>query len=295
MSSDYSFGTSITDHDLTLAIPGEVGSVRQRLVDAVQKLGYKVLGEQPLYAKRRARGAYSSFSINVSDYPTTLTISLKQTNDVSVLAAFNYEIESYTSMTKGDRQTLQREAEAIVALATERLVVSTCRACGTQVTDESHFCRRCGVPMVLEVSELEILRLTRSARASYQNIFVGLFSFLAALLTTLPLFIANGGRIMWPMIFVGIPFATYGLFMLILGTCQLHRTLNPKQPKTLAAQPPPFAVQPASVTTALPPARPLASITEGTTDLLTTRDRRAPEPVRRKNPNTAELDTDRLM
>jgi hypothetical protein len=295
MSTDYSFGTSITDHDLTLALPGEVGSVRQRLVDAVQKLGYKVLGEQPIHAKRRGRGAYSSFSINVSDYPTTLTISLKQTNEVSVLAAFNYEIESYMNMTKGDRQTLLREAEAIVALATERLAVSTCRACGTQVTDESHFCRRCGAPMVLEVPELEILRLTRSTRASYQNIFVGLFSLLLALLTALPLFIVNGGRIWWPMLFVGIPFASYSVFLLILGTSQLHRTLNPKQAKALPAPPAPLAVQPASVTTALPPPRPLASITEGTTDLLSTATRRAPEPVRRKDPNTAELDTDRLM
>jgi zinc-ribbon domain len=295
MSADYGSGTVITDHDLTLAIPGEVGSVRQRLVDAVQKLGYKVLGEQPLYAKRRARGACASFSLNVSDYPTTLTISLKQTNDVSVLAAFNYEIESYMNMTKGDRQTLLREAEAIVALATERVAVSTCRACGTQVTDESHFCRRCGAPMVLEVPELEILRLTRGARGSYQNIFVGLIASLVALLTTLPLFIVNGGRIMWPMLFVGIPFASYGLFLLIQGTWQLHRTLNPKPVKTVASQPAALAAQPAFVTTALPPARPMASITEATTDLLATASRRVPEPIRRKDPNTAELDTDRLM
>ena len=52
-------------------------------------------------------------SLNVLDYPTTLNISLKQTNDVSVLATFNYEVKSYMRMTKGDRQTLAREAEAI--------------------------------------------------------------------------------------------------------------------------------------------------------------------------------------
>ena len=55
-----------------------------------------------------------------SDYPTTLTISLKQTNDAAVLATFNYEVKSYMRMTKGDRQTLAREAEAIAALAMER-------------------------------------------------------------------------------------------------------------------------------------------------------------------------------
>lgn len=295
---DYSSsGLAIYEHDLTLAIPGEVGIVRQRLVEAVQKLGYKVLGEQPLHAKRRAHGACSAFSLNVLDYSTTLTISLKQTNDLAVLAAFNYEIESYM-MTRSDRQMLVREAEAIVALATERVAVSTCRACGTQVTDESHFCRRCGAPMVLEVPELEVLRLTKATRGSYLSIFVGMSLLVLALLTTLPLFIVNGARIMWPMLWVGIPFASFGLFLLAQATWQLHRTLNPKPPKTgalNAAQPVQFAAQSASVTTALPPARPVASITEATTDLLSMNERRDAEPVRRKNPNTAELDTDRLM
>lgn len=295
---DYSSsGLAIYDHDLTLAIPGEVGIVRQRLVEAVQKLGYKVLGEQPLYAKRRAHGACSAFSLNVLDYSTTLTISLKQTNNLAVLAAFNYEIESYM-MTRADRQMLQREAEAIVALATERVAVSTCRACGTQVTDESHFCRRCGVPMVLEIPELEVLRLTKATRGSYLNIFVGISALLLALLTTLPLFIVNGARIMWPMVGVGIPFASIGLFLLIQATWQLHRTLNPKPAKSIAlnaAQPAFSASQSVSVTTALPPASPRASITEATTDLLSMNDRRTPEPVRRKDPNTAELDADRLM
>ncbi len=299
MSTDYSSGTIIVEHDLTLAIPGEVGVVRQRLLDAVQKLGYKVLGEQPIYAKRRPQGgACWGFSLNVLDYPATLTIALKQTNDVSVLASFNYEITCLMNMTKGDRQMLLREAEAIVALATERLAVSACRACGTQITDESHFCRRCGAPMVLEVPELEILRLTKETRGSYYKIFVGLSALLLALLTTLPLFIVNGARIMWPMVWVGIPFASFGLFLLIQATWQLHRMFNPKPGKTgtlNAAQPAAIAAQAASVTTALPPARPVASITEATTDLLSMNDRRTPEPIRRKDSNTAELDANRLM
>ncbi|HEX2270415.1 MAG TPA: zinc-ribbon domain-containing protein, partial [Pyrinomonadaceae bacterium] len=219
---------------------------------------------------------------------------LKQTNDVSVLAAFNYEIQSYMSMTKGDRQTLLREAEAIVALVTERLAASTCRACGTQVTDESHFCRRCGAPMVMELPELEVLRLTRGARGSYQNMFVGLCALLLALLTLVPLFIVNGGRIWLPLLGVGIPFASYGLFLLIQATWQLHHTLNPKPAKSIG-QPELMAARSASVTTALPPARPVPSITEATTDLLSMNDRRVPEPVRRKDPNTSELDADRLM
>ena len=290
MSTDY----TVSDSDVTLAIPGEITSVRERLIEAVQKLGYKILGEQPIYAKRGKQGAACyDCSINVLDYPTTLTVSLKQTNDAAVLATFNYEIKSYMRMTKGDRQTLAREAEAIIAFATERLAISACRSCGTQVTDESHFCRRCGAPLGLDVPELEVLRLTKDTRGSYHHIFVGLMSLLLAVLTVLPLFIVNGARLFGPMLWVGIPLISYGLFMLLSGTWQLHRTLNPAAAKTILASQPAFRT---SVTTALPPAPVNASVTEATTNLLTSiRDQRVKEPIHRKDPNTAEIDTDHLM
>ena len=289
MSTDYSSTTTISDHDLSLAIPGDVGSVRARLVNAIQTLGYKVLGEQPLYAKRGKQcSAKWDCSLNVLDYTTTLTISLKQTNDSAVLATFNYEVKSYMGMTKGDRQTLAREAEAIVALAMERAVASACRTCGTQVVDESNFCRRCGAPLVLDVPELEVLRLTRNARGSYHNIFVGNIVFLLALLTVVTWFVVIGARIVGPMLWVGIPLASYGLFLLLNGARQLHKTLNPATTKTVATAAHP-AFKSSVTTTALPPAS-VNSVTEVTTNLLSTK-----EPVRRKDRNTSGLDSDQLM
>jgi ribosomal protein L40E len=289
MSTEY---TTVSDNDVTLAIPGEIGSVRARLLEAIQKVGYKVLGEQPIYAKRGKQGAACyDCSINVLDYPTTLTISLKQTNDAAVLATFSYEIKSYMRMTKGDRQTLAREAEAIIALTTERLAISACRSCGTQVTDESHFCRRCGAALGLDVPELEVLRLTKDTRGSYHHIFVGLVSLSLAVLAALLLFIMNGAKLFGPIFWVGIPLATYGLLMLFSGTLKLHRTLNSDATKTITASQPAFR---SSVTTALPPAP--ASVTEATTNLLSSiRDQREKDPIHRKDPNTAEIDTDRLM
>ena len=287
MSADY----TISDHDLTLAIPGDVGSVRARLINAIQTLGYKVLGEQPLYAKRGSQcSAKWDCSINVLDYSTTLTISLKQTNDAAVLATFNYEIKSYMRMTKGDRQTLAREAEAIAALAMERAEVSACRTCGTLVMDESNFCRRCGAPLGLDVPELEVLRLTRNARGSYHKMFVGMIALLLAFLTVIPWFLANGGRMVTPMVGVGIPLASYGLFLLLNGAWQLHRTLNPAGSKsvTTAAQP---AFKASVTTTALPPAP--ASVTEVTTNLLS--NSRTKEAIPRKDRNTSGLDSDQLM
>lgn len=289
MSTDYSYDTTISDHDLILAIPGDVGSVRARLVNAIQTLGYKVLSEQPLYAKRGKQCAAKwDCSLNVLDYITTLNISLKQTNDAAVLATFNYEVKSYMRMTKGDRQTLAREAEAIAALAMERAAASACRTCGTQVMDESNFCRRCGAPLVLDVPELEVLRLTRNARASYQRIFVGIIALLLAVLAVVPWFFLIGARIVTPMLWVGIPLASYGLFLLLNGARQLHKTLNPATTKTIATAAHP-AFKSSVTTTALPPA-PVNSVTEVTTNLLAPK-----EPVPRKNRNTSGLDSDQLM
>jgi zinc-ribbon domain len=295
MSTDYSSGTTVSDHDLTLAIPGDVASVKPRLIEAIQQLGYKVLGEQPIHAKRSAQCAGRwDCSLNVLDYPTLLTISLKQANDLSVLATFNYEVKSFMRMTKGDRQTLAREAEAVAALATERLAISACRACGTQIVDESHFCRRCGTPLVLDVPELEVLRLTRKARSSYHNIFFGMFMLLAAILGVwLALFLSGLNRS--PLLWTALGFGAYAIFLLIQGIWQLHYTLNPKASTKSAIT----TAQPAfrsSITTALPPAPARTSVTEGTTELLTqTNDRREKVAIPRKDHDTSELDTDQLM
>ncbi|HET6851623.1 MAG TPA: zinc ribbon domain-containing protein [Pyrinomonadaceae bacterium] len=288
MKADYS--TTISDHDVTLAIPGDVATVRLRLVEAVQKVGYKVMGEQPLYAKRGSQCSASwDCSLNALDYPTTLTVSLKQTNDAAVLATFNYEVKSYVRITKGDRQTLAREAEAVAALATERSAISACRACGTQVTDESHFCRRCGAPLVFDVPEVEVLRLTRNTRGSYHNILFGTSLLLVTAAAFIIVTIIKEGGIYAPLFWTAVPLAAYALFLMSQGTWQLHRTLNPKTTRNVTT-----SSQPAfksSVTTALPPAN--VSVTEVTTSLL--RDPRAKEPVQRKDANTAEFDTDQLM
>lgn len=296
MSTDYMSGTTVSDHDLTLAIPGDIATVRTRLIDAIQYLGYKVLAEQPIHAKRNAQAcARWDCSLNVLDYPTILNISLRQANDVSVLATFNFEVKSYMRMTKGDRQTLAREAEAIVALATERHALSACRACGTQITDESHFCRRCGAPLVLDVPELEILRLTRGTRDSYHNIIAGTFTMALTVVAVAIVLLANGGRMSGVALWIGIPLGVYALFLLIQGLWKFHYSLNPTtKTKSITA-----TTQPAfksSVTTALPPAPARTSVTEGTTELLLqTNDRRERVSIPRKDRDTSEFDTDQLM
>jgi hypothetical protein len=140
---------------------------------------------------------------------------------------------------------------------------------------------------------LEVLRLTRSARGSYHNIFVGMVSLLTALLTVVPVFIVRGG-IYGPLFWIGLPFAIYGVFMLLHGLWQLHRTLNPNITKSVTTAQ--RAVVNPAVTTALPPRPVNSSVTEGTTNLLSpAREQRVKEPIHRKDADTSEIDTDHLM
>jgi hypothetical protein len=291
MSTAYAALRSVTDHDVTLTITGDVESLRPRLSEALQRLGYSLLSEQPLYAKRSAKGgARWDCSFEVLDYPTKLTILLKQINEISVVATFNYEVKSYKHMTKGDRQTLAREAEAIAALASERLSISACPSCATPVVDDSHFCRRCGTPLVVEVAELEVLRLTRKSRTAYHNLMFGVVTLFVASLILLPLFWADP-KLSRVLLIIGPAFGTFGLFALLQGLWQLHFALNPPSTREVSARTTPVFAAPH--TQALPSMPSGASVTDATTELLVpsieNEKRRPSEPIPRKPLDTGEV------
>jgi zinc ribbon protein len=302
MATEFLTGTRERDHDLSLTITGDVESLRPRLIEALKTLGYTVLGEQPLYAKRGAQGcARWDCSFDGLDYPTRLTISLKQLNDIAVVATFHYELKTYLRITRGDRQTLQREAEAIAALANERLAISACPSCATPVTDDSHFCRRCGAPLALEAPELEVLRLTRKSRTAYRNLFLGIVVLFFAAVLFVPLFWWWAEpRVFRSLLLLGSTFGAFGLIALLQGIWQLHYALNPKPAELTKRSQPPFS---APHTKALPSIPARASVTEGTTELLdsfASGERRQAEPLPRKSLDTGEvvdtdIDDDRLM
>jgi len=295
MGADYlSASTTLSDHYVTLTLVGEMEQLRPRLIEAMQTLGYRMLSEQPLFGKRPAKGsARWDCSLEVLDYPTTLTVSLKQINQVAVVATFSYEIKSYRHMTKGDRQTLMREAEAIAALATESLSISACPGCGTQITDDSHFCRRCGAPLVVDVAEMEVLRLTKKTRTAYHNLVIAIVMMFVTALLLLAMLVFAPPKADKVLFWITSAFGGFALFALLQGIWQIHYTLNPKNSKELTARPQPsFA---ASVTTALPPRTAQDSVTEGTTELLFNSDRRVAEPIQRKSPDTSGIDEERLM
>lgn len=161
-----------TEHYLRRVLAGDVASVRFRLVNALERLGYDILDDEEsvIRGRRAARGWGTSYSsADVLDYPMTLIVKLKAQGEHATRATFDYVVK-HPSLSKGEKEILTREAEAISALATVRAVERICLACGTESTDDSRFCRRCGAKMTVETNELEILRMSAEIRAGHTSV-----------------------------------------------------------------------------------------------------------------------------
>ncbi len=266
---DGSSGIGGTEFFLKQVLSGDADGVRARLVSALEAMNYRVLGEQPLRAKRSARGLGAYYvSADVRDYPTTLTVALQPLGAASVLVTLDYEVTHAGGVsTKGDRQTLRREAEAILALAAERAGPNSCRACGAYNTGDSRFCRLCGAHCAAgEPAELEVMRLTAGARAGHQLNVIGMVFGLATLLVSLALAAsgkASAARLGAQLLMLGVAIA---LVVMTFGAAYLHRALNrgrreERLPSGGARHLPAATYEP-------PAAAVRGSVTEGTTGLL---------------------------
>lgn len=278
----------LTEHNYKSVLAGDVESVRERLIYALERLDYRVLNEQPLVAKR-ATGQVSSCSFDVLKCVKSLTIILKPLNPTSTLAVFDYEILN-SFVTKGDRQTIEREAEAIIAFASARPAANTCASCGTSNSSDSRFCRLCGTPNVASApKELEVLRLTAGARVGHQSIAGGVISLLLVAALALPLIFlsSKGPKVGLTILIVGEILAFTWLFY---GMWTLHRTLNPRKGSERALPDTGRREMAASQTAALPPQSIRTSVTEGTTELLAAPEReRVAVPVKSQKIDTAEI------
>jgi hypothetical protein len=278
----------LTEHNYRSVLAGDIESVRARLIYALEKLDYRVLSEQPLIDKRSS-GQDSSCSFDVLKCVKSLTIVLKPLNPTSTLATFDYEILN-SFVTKGDRQTIEREAEAIVAFATARPATTACAACGTNNSSDSRFCRLCGTPNVAsDPKELEILRLTAGARVGHQSIVGGVIALLLVAAVTIPLIFlrSKGPKAGLILLIIGEILSFCWLFY---GIWTLHRTLNPEKDSQRTWPDIGRHAISAGQTVALPPQSIQASVTEGTTELLATPEReRVAVPVESRKADTAEM------
>jgi hypothetical protein len=287
---DGSRGMSRTEHVLRSVLNDDVESVRRHLTQALDRLGYAVISEEPLYARRGARGRATYYcSADILEYPIKLAVGLKQLSPSATLATFDYTVEHFGSVSfKGDQQTLRREAEAIIALAASGTTTSVCAACGTGQTDDARFCRVCGAPSAGGTpAEVEVLRLTAGARAGQHLIMTGAAWAAVSLLFALPVILLSARPAGWVAVFL-LTQVVAGLLLLFGGARRLTRTLNPASSRhtALPAAAPRADALKGSATFPPPSAR--TSVTDGTTELLVPKVKdREKEPVYRKGRDTS--------
>jgi hypothetical protein len=275
-------------------LSGDIESGRRRLTRALERLGYQVISEDPLYARRSARGWAAYYcSFNILDYPRKLKIGLKQLSPNATLATFDYAVDHFGAFSsKGDRQTLRLEAEAIIALASQNATVTLCTACGTNQPGDSRFCRVCGAPNVGgEPAELELLRLTAGARAGHHLITAAVIWAIAPLIAALwgIIFLgANGGRFAAGLLLAEVANLIILFFVLQRSRKTLNPVLSQQQLLPVNLSQPDVTSEPA-VPSALPASLPEQKyVTEGTTELLTPlRKEREKEFVPRRGRDTS--------
>lgn len=287
------------EHEVVRLVPGDSETVRRRLSEALEELGYRVLDENPLRARRRGNGwGQSGCSTDVLEYPITLQIGLKAISHNTTRATFDYIVKN-PMLVEGDRHTLMREAEALIALAVARATTAACNVCGAEAIAGARFCRQCGAPnSASEPAELEVLRLTAQSRAAYHSLLSGGLLFLAAIAVALLFFMLDPDaekfikRVRVISIIAGL-LAACGLPLLLGGIWRLHSMLDVKEdageqplaPRRAVTVPNTASLPVQVNVAALPPhlvseQEVFHSITEGTTDLL---------PQEKKRGQTAEV------
>ena len=287
---DASGGAYVGEHSVKRVLAGDIELVRRRLASGLEALGYTVLSENPLQARREQ--LKDCLRADFTEHQRRLAVLLRPSSETATTAVFDFTVVHAGLMTKGDRRTLEREVDAIIALAEAPGSTGVCRSCGTENGEGGRFCRLCGMPSEAgEPAELEVLRLTAASRAGLQEIVGGVAIALLALAAALALILmsvkpkaVNAG---WAILVIG---QVIGWWMALYGMARIHRTLNRKPDAKLLHAPaaiPPPQLAPAR-DAALPPAH--ISVTEGTTELLGNAPReREKVPARREHSDTSPI------
>lgn len=285
---DASRGAYVGEHSVSRVLAGDIESVRRRLAGGLEALGYTVLSENPLQARRER--LKDCLRADFTDHQRRLAVLLRPSSETATTAVFDFTVVHAGLMTKGDRRTLEREADAIIALAEAPGAAAVCRSCGTENGEGGRFCRLCGAPNEAgEPAELEVLRLTAASRAGLQELVGGLSIALLALAGALALIMIGKPKAVnvgWGVLVIG---QLIGWWMALYGMVRIHRGLNRKaEPKPLPAVPAFTAQLPEAREATLSPGQ--FSVTEGTTELLSAAPpRREKVPARREQSDTSPI------
>lgn len=244
------------ESQIITVLAGDTHTARQRLITAVQCLGYQIVSDNPLRARRNARnGAQAQMSVNILDYQCKLEIHLSSLSEYATRVVLDYDIHQGSWCTP--QPTLRREAEAIVALAQRLSQKTDCSTCGALLTGESRFCRSCGTSLQLESpAELEVLRLTAGLRTGFDLIGAGTLLLFALMVV---LFVGIKFEVLTVFAIFAIPSGILGILAFLAGFRRLAVTLKETDKNSELRLPPSRPNYPDNK----PP-----SVIEGTTKLL---------------------------
>lgn len=255
-------------------LAGDVESVRLRIVDAMESVGYDIIEEEPNIIGRRGASGWGTWygSADVREYPMTLTVRLKPLTPSSTRATFDYLIK-HPMLSKGDVNVVLQEAKTIAALSKIQLVEKICSVCETESTDDSRFCRKCGAPLTSEQAELEVLRVVAETRAGQTSVMTAnVLASISTILVLLALIFTAIGSFPPKSIIIILSFGLACIVLTLMSTLfgwnRFSRAL--KKPLEQTQHVPrniPHSLETGEFEQ-LPPRQPRGSVTDGTTNLL---------------------------
>src|ERR1044071_8750561 len=120
---------AVGEHTTRRVMAGDVETVRARLVYALESLGYTVVSESPLQARR---GKLKDIvRADFTEHARRLAVGVGNAGSAATQVTFDFAVTHGGCSTKGDRLTLEREADAFVALAQTTPATGLCPSCGT--------------------------------------------------------------------------------------------------------------------------------------------------------------------
>jgi hypothetical protein len=267
-----------TEHYIKRVLTGNVASVRLRLSAVLERLDYDFIddeGEFEIQARRNSRGWAGAYaSADVLEYPRTLIIKLKPLSENSTRASFAYIIK-HPSLNRGEKEVLTREAETIVKLATIRATDKICTVCGTESTDDSRFCRKCGAPTTGDETALEVLRMTAEIRSGHTSVVSSAIIAAATTIVTLVILLTliGSGAIskgVFSLLLLSLAFSAFNVLIIGFGWKRLNNALksNNKEQKIIPGKTTAQTLPGAEVSALPPQPASFSSVTEGTTELF---------------------------
>lgn len=277
-------------------LAGNIKTVRLQVINSMESLGYDIIEEEPNILGRRGAKGWGTWygSADVLDYPMNLTVRLKSLSETSTRVTFDYLIK-HAWLNKGEKSIVVQEAKTIAETSKTHAVEKMCSVCETESTDDSKFCRRCGAPLTNEQAELEVLRMMAETRAAKTSVVGAAIAAPIAVILMAVILILSLLKMLDPEALIGLLSISGGLVIIAMfssffGWNRLKRALEKPEIQTHHI---PTRQIPESIETGefeeLPPHQPVASITEGTTNLLS--EEWIEKPDREKVPVHRKRDT----